>query len=104
AAGLDVQQLAGDSRVVDGVGVVLVLELLQAAQTAAVTQELPLLAVHLFQGLALPEGGHYLCHIKLPPSAGLQATQAAPPARRASPAPPRYRPGAGPECAVRTAP
>src|SRR5690554_5413670 len=104
AAGLEVQQLAGDARVVDGVGVVLVLELLQAAQTAAVAQGLPLLAVHLFQGLALPEGGHYLCHIKPPPSAGLQATQAARPARRASPTLLRYRPAAGPECAVRTAP
>src|SRR5690606_23691392 len=36
AAGLEVQQLAGDARVVDSVGVILVLELLQAAQTAAV--------------------------------------------------------------------
>src|SRR5690554_2993246 len=104
AAGLEVQQLAGDARVVDSVGVILVLELLQAAQTAAVAQGLPLLAVHLFQGLALPEGGHYLCHIKPPPSAGLQATQAARPTRRASPTLLRYRPAAGPECAVRTAP
>src|SRR5690606_16214391 len=38
AAGLEVQQLAGDARVVDSVGVILVLELLQAAQTAAVAQ------------------------------------------------------------------
>ncbi|EOQ80274.1 hypothetical protein K652_12161 [Pseudomonas aeruginosa VRFPA02] len=55
AAALQVEQLAGDTRVVDA-AVVLVLELLQAAQAATVAQRLPLVLVELGEGLAFPEG------------------------------------------------
>ena len=76
-AGIQVQQLAGHPRVVDRRRVILVLQLLQATQAAAVAQRLPFLLVHLFQGLALPECGHTLCHIR-PPRPGR------PPASRAA--------------------
>ena len=55
ATGLQVQQLAGDTRVVDG-AIVLVFELLQAAQAATVAQRLPLARVELGERLAFPEG------------------------------------------------
>ena len=53
-AGLQVQQLARDARVIDAV-VVFVLKLLQAAQAAAVAQRLPFLRAELLEGLAPPE-------------------------------------------------
>lgn len=55
ATGLQVQQLAGDARVVDG-AIVLVFEFLQAAQATAVAQRLPFALIELGEGLAFPEG------------------------------------------------
>ncbi|MNK94259.1 hypothetical protein D3C87_1144560 [compost metagenome] len=60
-AGFQVQQFAGDARVIDAV-VVFVFKLLQAAQSTAVAQRLPFLLIELIEGLAYPErfyfGGH----------------------------------------------
>lgn len=54
-----------DARVIDA-AIVLVFELLQAAQAAAVAQRLPLGLVELIEGLALPEGFHFGGHGLLP--------------------------------------
>ena len=60
-AGFQVQQFAGDARVIDAV-VFFILEFLQAAQTAAVAQRFPFLVIELIEGFAYPErfdfGGH----------------------------------------------
>ena len=53
-AGFQIQQFAGDSRVIDAV-VVLILEFLQAAQTTAVAQRFPFLQIELIEGFAYPE-------------------------------------------------
>jgi hypothetical protein len=60
-AGFQVQQFAGDARVIDRV-VLFIFELLQAAQTAPVAQRFPLLRIELIEGFAYSErfdfGGH----------------------------------------------
>jgi hypothetical protein len=54
-AGVQVQQFAGDARVVNA-AVVFVFQFLQAAQAAAVAQRLPLILIELGEGFTFPEG------------------------------------------------
>ena len=55
AAGFQVQQFAGDARVINA-AIVFILKLLQAAQAAAIAQRFPLVLIQLLEGFAFPEG------------------------------------------------
>ena len=61
AAVLGVQQVTGYVRVIDPAGFP-VLQLLQAAKTATITQRFPLLTGQFLQGFYFPEGGLIIWH------------------------------------------